>query len=127
MPAACSQRPQGNDCFMTDDRLPSELWIKAHLRRCFAEGVPATVLHRGEKNSGTLLLKLNLFGQGCRLLSQMRDFDGQMGWLPALKGALVEESAADGYIEKAVARDPDLWVVEVEHRDGWHPFEGKIL
>ena len=110
-----------------DARLPSELWIKAHLRRCVAEGVPATVAHRGEKNTGTLLLKLNLLDKGCRLLSQARDLDGAMAWLPALRGELVAESDADAYIARAVERDPDLWVVEVEHREGWHPFDGKVL
>jgi hypothetical protein len=23
--------------------------------------------------------------------------------------------------------DPDVWVIEIEHRDGWHPFEGKVF
>lgn len=110
-----------------DNRLPSELWIKAHIRRCDAEAVPAIVVHRGEKNTGTLLLKLNLLDKGCRVLTQARDLKGEMAWLPALKGALVAENEADTYIGRAVARDPDLWVVEVEHRDGWHPFEGKEL
>ena len=110
-----------------DGRLRSEIWIKAHLRRCFAEGVPATVMHRGEKNTGTLMLKLNHRGEGCRVLSQMRDLDGKLAWLPAFKGERVAEAEADAYIERAVQRDPDLWVVEIEHADGWHPFEGKEI
>ena len=113
---------------MSDDgRLPTELWIKAHIRRCFADGIPATVARRGEANTGTVLLKVNQLEKGCRVLTQGRDMDGQLAWLPALKGALVEESEADEYIARAVARDPDLWVVEIEHRDGWHPFDGKLL
>jgi len=114
----------GGDGF---DLPPSDIWIRAQIRRCSAEGVPATVVHRGEKNRGTLLLKLNLIEEGCRVLTQTRDLDGRPAWLAAFKGAIVEESEADAYIEKAVNRDPDLWVVEIEHRDGWHPFDGKLL
>ena len=112
---------------MSGERLPTEVWVKAHIRRCLAEGVPVTVARRGEPHGGILLLKLNQLERGCRLLSQTRDLDGRIAWLPALKGALVAEDEADGYIARAVERDPDLWVVEIEHRDGWHPFEGKEL
>ena len=110
-----------------DDRLPTELWVKAHLRRCFAEGVPATVAKRGEKMGGLVLLKLTLGKDACRLLTQTRDLDGKPAWLPALKGETVEESEAEAYIERACKRDPDLWVLEIEHPEGWHPFEGKVL
>ena len=113
---------------MSDDgRLPTELWIKAHIRRCFAEGIPATVARRGEKNGGTVLLKINQLEKGCRVLTQGRDMEGTLAWLPALKGALVEEAEADSYIARAIERDPDLWVIEIEERDGRHPFEGKEL
>ncbi|MEM7172892.1 MAG: DUF1491 family protein [Pseudomonadota bacterium] len=113
--------------FEEEARLPVELLIKAHLRRCFSEGVPAVVVHRGEKNSGIIILKLLQRGAGCRVLTQMRDLDGVMGWLPALDGKAVPESEADAYIDRAVARDPDLWVIEIEHPDGWHPFDGKEI
>lgn len=111
----------------SDGRLPAELWIKAHLRRCMVDGIHATVVHRGEKNSGTLLLKLHQLGQGVKLLNQTRDMDGAIAWMPALGGKLVPEAEADAYIERAVQRDPDVWVVEIETRDGTHPFEGKVL
>jgi len=109
------------------DRLRTDFWLSAHIRRCSTEGVPATIAHRGEDQSGTVILKLNMLGNGCRVLTQSRDIDGNMGWLPALNGATVEESEADAYIQRSVERDPDVWVVEIEHRDGWHPFEGKVL
>lgn len=110
-----------------DDRLPTEIWVKAHLRRCHAEAIPVMVLHKGDTNGGTVLLKVLQRDAGCRLLSQMRDMEGRLGWLSALGAGLVPETEADAYIERAVARDPDLWVIEVESRDGSHPFEGKLL
>ncbi|MEZ5668507.1 MAG: DUF1491 family protein [Alphaproteobacteria bacterium] len=112
---------------MHDDRLPTELWVMAHVRRCNAAGVPAMVVRRGDAGRGTVILKINQLEHGCRILSQTRDLDGTMGWLAALKGALVPEAEADAYVARAVDRDPDLWVIEVEHREGWHPFEGKVF
>ncbi|MEE8271091.1 MAG: DUF1491 family protein [Alphaproteobacteria bacterium] len=112
---------------MADDRLPTELWIKAHIRRCIAEGIPATIARKGEAIGGMVVLKLNQLEHGCRVLSQTRDLDGRLGWLPALNGEPASEADADAYITRAVARDPDLWVVEIEDRQGRHPFEGRIL
>ena len=112
---------------MDDDRLPTHLWVMAHVRQCNDQGIPATVVRRGEASCGILVLKINQFEAGCRVLSQSRDIDGNLGWLAAFDGALAPEDEADAYIARAVARDPDLWVVEIENRDGSHPFEGKVF
>ncbi|WP_207481682.1 DUF1491 family protein [Arenibaculum pallidiluteum] len=112
---------------MEDDRLPTELWIRAHLRRLTADAIPAYVMRKGSPMGGTLLLKLNQLDLGCRVLTQARDPDGRLGWLAAKSGAFMPEPDADAYIARAVARDPDLWVVEIEDRQGRHPFEGKVM
>lgn len=110
-----------------DDRLPTELWVKAHLRRCHVEAIPVVVMHKGEATGGTVLLKVLQRDTGCRVLSQIRDIEGKLGWLSAMGEAPVAEAEADAYIDRAVKRDPDLWVIEIESHDGRHPFEGKML
>lgn len=109
---------------MTDETINAEFWIMAHVRRCNADGLPAMVVHRGDNRGGTLLLKINQFELGCKVLTQARDLDGVKKWLVAFSGKLVKEVDADNYISRAVKRDPDLWVVEIESPDGIHPFEG---
>lgn len=112
---------------MNDDRLPSHVWIMAQIRRCNGDGVPAMVVRKGEAQTGTLLVKINQFEAGCRVLSQARDLDGVLGWMAAFDGGLVDEAEADSYLERAMSRDPDIWVVEIEDRTGNNPFEGKVF
>ena len=109
---------------MTDDRLPTHIWIDAHLKRCSVEGIPAVVVNSGEKMGGTVLLKIYQAGVGCRLLSQMRDFDGNLSWYSAHDEQVIEERDADERIRKSIERDPDLWVIEIESRDGSVPIDG---
>ena len=45
----------------------------------------------------------------------------------AFREGLVSSERAEDYIERAIQRDPDVWVVEIEHPEGWHPFEGKEI
>lgn len=99
----------------------------AQIRKSHADGVPVFVVRRGERMGGTVLVKLNLLGAGFRVLSQVRAADGRLAWMSALGKEPRTEAEVESYIAKAVARDPDLWVVEVEHRKGRHPFDGPEL
>ncbi len=109
---------------MSDDRLPTALWIEAHTRRLNAEGIPYYTLHTGAYAAGTVLLKLRDKG-ACRLLIQQRDLEGELGWTNATKDETLDDSRADEYIARATARDPDLWVIEIEAPE--NPFGGKIF
>lgn len=112
---------------MSDDRIPTELWVTAHMRQCMTKGIPVTVAHKGEPNGGTVMVKIVMYGQGCRLYNQSRDIDGRLGWMDVFDGEVVEERKADDYIRRSTSRDPDVWVIEVEDKSGQNPFEGKIF
>lgn len=105
-----------------EERLPTHLFVQSHLWRLSAAGVPAYVLRKGERESGLVLLKVTVPFQGCRMFSQGRDINGKLGWVPGANGALIDEGEAQAFIERHVKRDPDLWVIEVETRDGSNPF-----
>lgn len=110
-----------------DDRLPTGLWVDAHLRRCMTAAIPVYVVHKGAYASGTVMVKIVVRGAGCFLLNQMRDVDGVMGWMQVFDDAPVEERRADEHIKRSITRDPDIWVIEVEDATGKNPFEGKIF
>lgn len=105
-----------------EERLPTHLLVQSHLWRLSAAGVPAYVLRKGERDSGLILLKVTVPFQGTRLFTQGRDLSGKLGWIPGASGAMVDEMAATEFVERHVKRDPDLWVIEVETRDGSNPF-----
>lgn len=101
---------------MTEDRLPTGLWIEAQLRQLDQKAISYYIAHKGAYYSGTVLLKINSLTDGCQILTQIRDETGKPDWLAALKGEWVAETEADAYIQRAIGRDPDLWVIEVEDR-----------
>jgi len=109
-----------------DDRLPASLYIDAHLHDLTARGIPYYIIQKGAPSSGTILLKLYSAGESL-LYQQQRDLDGEMGWMALFGGARVAEREADEYIGRAVRRDPDLWVIEIEDREMKNPFEGKVF
>ena len=110
-----------------DARLPVHLWVEVQLRPLNDRGIFYYIRQRGEQNTGTVLLKVNGLRGHCNLLIQQRDSDGKLGWMHALRKEQVEERDADQYIQRAISRDPDLWVIEIEDQDMNNPFEGNIV
>jgi hypothetical protein len=110
---------------MDKNELPTGLWLEAHLRRLDQQSISYYVINRGNHGSGTILLKLNGLGSGLKLLQQERNLEGHLIWVDALNAPLAEESKIDDYIRRAIARDPDIWVIEIEDRSLANPFLNK--
>ena len=104
------------------DRIPTYLWLDAKIRELSARGVGVYVANRGDKMGGLVLLKISDMAGQCRLLTQQRNLDGALVLMNALKDDVMDEKSADDYIARAVNRDPDLWVIEVEDRTMNNPF-----
>ena len=99
-------------------RLTADIWVGAYLARLRIKNIPVFITAKGDATAGAVLVKMNtLDGQAT---AYQRSFDlmtGERAWIVLAEGA-------DADVEAALARqrtfDPDLWVIEVEDRDGRH-------
>ena len=85
------------------------------------------VRHKGDPDSGAILLKIDRGEAGCCVLSQVRDLDGKPGWMYGGGAELIKDSEAEAYIKRQTDRDPDLWVVEIEDPKGQFQLDGDIV
>ncbi len=106
---------------MTEPRLKTEIRVTAHMRRARGAGAFATVVRKGDPDAGAVAVKVYVGPGAAQLYVQSRDLDGNLIWRDPFKDdTLTDESEqrVDRWLEKEVAIDPDLWIVEIEDRDG---------
>lgn len=97
--------------------LKTSVWAPALMRRAEASGAFASVIHKGDPDAGAALVKVRYPDGQSILYRPMREMSGERIWLP--KGPL-SEPEIDGMIQTRLETDPDLWVIEIEDRDGRH-------
>lgn len=86
--------------------------------RLSAQAIPAFVVAHGDDTGGAVLVKLSTL-DGQAVLFQ-RSFDlmtGDRRWVELAAGP---EREVDATVQRQRERDPDLWVIEVEDRQGRH-------
>ena len=101
-------------------RLKAGIWVRAHIRRCEVAGAAAFVVVKGDETAGAVLIKVNRLGGGCEVFAPSTGLDGERRWAAGTGAAPVDEPEADAYIARQRGYDPDLWVIEIEDRDGRH-------
>lgn len=98
---------------MIEPRLASGVLISAIKRLVEAEGDFATVLKKGDAVSGAILLIGQVRGADPKLYERYPSMDGQTAWqIVDLKES--GDPAVQDYWKKRCARDPDLWVLELD-------------
>mgnify|MGYP000126364712 CR=1 FL=1 len=105
-------------------RLRAEVWVKAYLRICMNAGANAVVARHGDDDAGAVFIKV-LRRDGAAALygpapSGIATQDIERAWSSHLTGDDVTEAAVDSYLARQIDFDPDIWIVEVEDRDGRH-------
>lgn len=99
--------------------LSTDIWVGALIRRAEIGGGFAVVVRKGDMRAGAVLVKvLNRTDGTARLYSEATRMDGERVWMQPAPST--EEKDLDAYIERAVRVDPDVWVVEIEDREGRH-------
>ncbi len=99
-------------------RLTAEIWVSAYLTRLRLLAIPAFVVKHGDDTAGAVLVKLNTLDGNARCFQ--RSFDlmtGDRKWVILIEG---DEVTVDASIAKQRGFDPDLWVIEVEDKQGRH-------
>lgn len=96
------------------EALPSGILVSALLRRVNDAGGLGVVRARGEAGSGGILLILYENGTRPRLLERALDLDGRAELRPAGPVQPATDADIDDYWRRRRARDPDLWVIELD-------------
>ncbi|MFC3676980.1 DUF1491 family protein [Ferrovibrio xuzhouensis] len=112
---------------MSEPRLKARIVVQAILRRYDLEAIPAYIRRSGDPDAGTILLKLAISRDSAIILSQARDADGRAGWLRVGGDQPLSEQDAEAAIEKAIRRDPDLYVIEIEDSKARILVDGLLL
>lgn len=99
-------------------RLKTALWVNAMLRLHDQQAIPMVVVRRGDADAGGVLVKLDRREHGISLWSQARDPQGRLTWIRPHEADSIDEADCAERIARAVRRDPDLWVIEIEDRQG---------
>lgn len=107
--------------FGMETRLSTSFWAEALIRRASVGGAAAFVLQKGDAERGDVLVKLALLDRTARLYAPAMDMEGGRIFIDlAMQGIGPDETEIDQYIARACERDRDLWVIEIEDREGRH-------
>ena len=99
-------------------RLTARFWVDAYLARLRVYDIPAFVVAHGDDTGGAVLVKLATLDGNAHLFQKSFDLiSGERTWVEMTSG---QEPEVDASISRQRGFDPDLWVIEVEDRQGRH-------
>ena len=102
-------------------RLKSAIWVSAFLRRCMVQGIFGAVVRKGAEEAGAIYVIVSHLDGTCRLFGPApgasHDEEGERVWWEELAPPGTPADAM-ALVERRTRADPDIWIVEVEDRNG---------
>ena len=100
-----------------NDRLPARLEATALIRQVESQGGFATVIKRGDPDSGALVLLIVERGTPVALVEQRMDDKFDYRWGEAARGGALVGDKFLKLIAERTRFDPDFWLIELDIPD----------
>lgn len=112
-------------------RVTTEMWVAAQIRVVEAEGAAAQIVRKGAAQSGAVAIKVIQPGPSPRealatALTGASFGDGRSGWMWLVGPEPAPEPEVEARLASQARFDPDLWVLEIEDRQGRHFLQDPI-
>jgi hypothetical protein len=101
-----------------DDRLPAHLEISGMIRAIESQGGFASVIAKGERDAGTILILTIYRGENAVLFERLPQLDGSRPFIAAKQQNPEKPQEMFEYLEKRKKQDPDIWILEADIADG---------
>lgn len=99
---------------MSDARLPAHLEVAALIRAAECAGGFGTVISKGERDAGIILVLTMERGTNARLWERMPRLDGQRVFEVIREENTENKQEFKEYLSRRAARDSDLWLIELD-------------
>lgn len=97
-------------------RLATGLWVQAYLTRLRLTGIAVYVVAKGDPTAGAVMVKLATMDGEAAVFQRVYDFArDETAWTEMERGP---EPQIDASLARQSGHDRDLWVIEVEDRQG---------
>ena len=97
-----------------ESRLPAHIEVSGLVRAVNDAGGFATILRKGERDAGTILIATRYRGDSLCLYERMPDLDGNRKWTRTREQPIENEGEFSAYLEKRGNQDADCWIVDLE-------------
>ena len=110
-------------------RVKSHIWVSAYLRRLNSSFISAALVRRGDSDAGAIYIMVAYLDGLCQVYAPLSAhlaeampgdaliLDDGRAWQPVYTPNTTE-TEADSYLSRHAARDPDIWILEIEMPEG---------
>ena len=97
-------------------RLTSSFWVQAYIKKLNLMGVPAFVVSHGDDTAGAIIVKVTKLNGAAILFDKSFSLEKNISlWSKSQSG---DEKELDELLSRQLSRDSDLWIIEIESRQG---------
>ena len=87
----------------------------------------AVVVRKGDPDSGAILVRVEDSARNVVVWTQVHTGEGERAWMRGTGPVPVSSDEAEKYVRRAIERDYDIWILDIDDPQGRYRLDGAQL